>query len=410
MSLFGAWLAPRPRNASVENPAVPISSASVAELFDGVGSAAGVHVSEKKSLAMPAVWRAVNLIAGTIGSLPLHAYRAEGSVRVRVDTGRAAELLDKPHPDLTPMELWEAVVGCLLLWGNAYLWLGRNQHNRLAELWLLDPAKVKPGRTSAGRKIYKLGNGGVEADDSNIMHIKGFGLDDVVGISPIQMAKQGISLALAAEKFGAELFAGGSLATGLLQTEVKLKKEEADALQKRWDDKRSGLNPSKTIVLGGGLKFSQLTIPPEDAQFLESRSFQVAEIARMFGVPPHMLMDTDKSTSWGTGIEQQQIGFLVFTLRPWLSRIEQRLTRLLRPEAVYARFSVEGLLRADSKQRAEFYREMWSLGVYSTNDIRRFEEEAPVEGGEVRYRPLNFGLLGTADAANPTQPERTADA
>lgn len=395
MSIFGPMLS-QPRNATIENPQTPIGSQEIVSVFGGETSTAGVTVSEKKSLAMPAVWRAVNLIAGTIGSLPLHAYQSDGDARVRVQTGKPAELLAKPHPDMTPLEFWEAVVGCLLLWGNAYIWLGRDQVGVVQELWLINPAKVRPGRTSQGVKIYQLGNGEMPSTDRNILHIKGFGVDDIVGLSPIQMARQAIGLALAAEKFGAGLFTNGSMATGLLQTEVKLKPTEADALQARWDQKRSQLNGSGTIVLGGGLKFERLTIPPEDAQFLETRSFQVAEIARMFGVPPHMLMDTDKSTSWGTGIEQQSIGFVVYTLRPWLARIEQRLTQLL-PVDTYARFSVEGLLRGDSQQRAAFYKELWMLGALSTNDIRALEELKPVEGGDVHYRPLNMGELGTTD-------------
>lgn len=403
MSIFGHMI--RAQATSLESPQVPISSASVAELFDaGSKTTAGMSITEKKSLAMPAVWRAINLISGTIGSLPLHAYRSDGEARSRVTSGKAAALLNAPHPDMTPMELWEAVSGCLLLWGNAYLWMvrdevttGTSRQGPPKELWLLNPAKVRPGRTSTGRKIYMIGGGELEADDTNVLHIKGFGLDDVVGLSPIQLNRQGIALALAAEQFGAELFANGSLATGILQTDVKLKETDADALQKRWDQKRLGLNASKTIILGGGLKFERLTIPPEDAQFLETRSFQVSEVARIFGVPPHLLMDTEKSTSWGTGIEQQSISFVVNTLRPWLTRIEQRLTRVLKPEPVFARFSVEGLLRGDSAARASFYKELWSLGVFSTNDILALEERPPVEGGDVRYRPLNMGQLGTTD-------------
>lgn len=155
-------------------------------------------------------------------------------------------------------------------------------------------------------------------------------------------------------------------------------------------------------------------MPPEDAQFIESRRFQIAEVARIFGVPPHMLMDTTNSTSWGTGIEQQSIGFVVYTLRPWLVRFEQRLSRLL-PNPQYVRFTVEGLLRGDTAQRAAFYKQMWDIGVFSTNDIRRLEELPPVDNGDVRYRPLNMGALGTADSTNdqgsePATEEVPADA
>jgi hypothetical protein len=144
--------------------------------------------------------------------------------------------------------------------------------------------------------------------------------------------------------------------------------------------------------LDSGVKFHQLTIPPEDAQFLESRKFQVEEIARMFGIPPHMLGSVEGSTSWGTGLEQQVTGFVVFTMRPWLTRGEQRITRLLKPEPVYAKYGLEGLLRGDSAQRADFYTKMFGLG-WSVNEIRAKEDMGPVEGGDQRFIPLNFGPL-----------------
>jgi HK97 family phage portal protein len=287
----------------------------------------------------------------------------------------------------------------MLLWGNAYLWLGRNQLGQIAELWPIHPSRVKAGRTSAlGRKVYQVDGGEQPHTDDTILHLPAFGYDGVCGVSPIRIAREGIGLALAAEEYGAKLFGSGSLATGILQTEQRLTPEQADVLQARWKAKRSGLGSAhETIVLDRGAQFTQLTIPPGDAQFIESRRFQIAEVARMFGVPPHMLMDTEKSTSWGTGIEQQGIGFVVYTLRPWLTRTEQRISRILKPEPVYARFSVEGLLRGDAAQRAAFYTSMFNIGALSTNEIRALEERGPVDGGDTRYRPLNMGELGQFD-------------
>ena len=390
----------RPRAESLESPQVPISSDRIVELFGGEKSAAGVTVTEKKALGIPAVWRAVNLIAGTSASLPFNPYRADGDARTQVTTGQAAALMASPHPDLTKFELMELLFGHTLLWGDAYCWRDRDHLGRQIALLPVHPSKIKAGRTSRGKKVYAMSANGktVALTDYEILHIPGFGYDGVGGISPIRAARQGIGLALAAEEFGARLFSNGALSTGILTSDQRLNSEQADALHARWKQKRAGLDKAfGTIVLDSGLKYSQLTIPPQDAQFLESRSFQVSEIARMFGVPPHMLMDTEKATSWGTGIEQQGIGFLVFTLRPWLTRVEQRFTKILRPEPVYARFAVEGLLRADSAARAAFYKEMWYLGVFSTNDIRALEELPPVEGGNVRYRPLNMGELGSTD-------------
>ena len=402
MTLFS----PLVRN-SLENPKIPISSPEVVKLFESESSKAGPFVDEKKSLSIAAVWRAVNLIAGTIASLPLHAYRPAESARVKLTSGRAAALLDAPHPDLTRFEWLELIVGHVLLWGNAYcllVWTGKGQ----PYLYPLHPSTVRPARLKAsGLKVYevdgvpgKLTDANLKREDdrARILHIPGFGFDGVKGMSAIKAARQSLGLALAAEEFGARLFANGSLSTGILTSEKPINNKKADELSARWKEKRTGLEKAfDTIVLDSGLRYERLTIPPEDAQFLESRSFQVSEIARWYGVPPHMLMDTDKSTSWGSGIEQQSIGFLVFTLRPWLERFEQRFTRLLPPEPAYAHFSVEGLLRADSAARATFYKEMWQLGVFSTNDIRALEELPPVTGGNVRYRPLNMGELGSTE-------------
>jgi HK97 family phage portal protein len=370
------------------------------ELIGGKAAASGKRVTEQNSLGMPAVWRAVNLIAGTVASLPLHAYKSADGGRTVQTTGNASRLLDNPHPDMTPYELWETTLAHMLLWGNAYLWIGRNQLGQIAELWPIHPSRVKVGRTSSmGRKVYKIDDGQMEHDDRTILHLPAFGYDGVCGVSPIRIAREGIGLALAAEEYGAKLFGSGSLATGILQTEQRLTPDQADILQSRWKAKRTGLGSAHdTIVLDRGATFQQLTIPPGDAQFIESRRFQISEVARMFGVPPHMLMDTEKSTSWGTGIEQQGIGFVVYTLRPWLTRTEQRISRILKPEPVFARYSVEGLLRGDSAARLAFYKGMWEIGALSTNEIRALEERAGIgDAGDVRYRPLNMGQLGEFD-------------
>lgn len=403
MTLLSPLFSPR---ASLENPALPLTSTSLVDWLAGPKSTSGVSVTETSSLGMPAVWRAVNLIAGAAASLPLHAYRETGEQgRDRVTTGRAADLLRNPHPDMSAFELWETAFAHMLLWGNAYLWVGRDRLDRITELWPIHPGRVRVGRTSEqGAKVYSIDNGEREHTDHTILHLPGFGYDGVCGVSPIRAARQGIGLALAAEEYGARLFGNGSLASGILQTDQRLNSEQADALAARWKAKRAGLKGAhETIILDAGAKFQQLTIPPEDAQFLQSRSFQISEVARMFGVPPHMLMDTEKSTSWGTGIEQQSIGFVVYTLRPWLTRVEQRVTRLLRPQAVYAKFSVEGLLRGDSAQRAAFYKTMREVGALNSNEIRELEERGPIEGGDAYYVPLNMGELGTTDQETATE-------
>ncbi len=396
-----------PLFASIESPQVSISSAEVGLLFGGETVSSGVSVTEEKALGLSAVFRAVNVVAGTIASLPIHAFRDSNGARTPVSSSHAAaRLLAAPHPDMTPFELWETVIAHMMLWGNAYLWLRRDGAGQITELWPVHPGRIRAGRTSDLRKVYQLDGGDIELDDRRILHLPSFGYDGVSGVSPVRLAKEGLGLAMAAEQYGARLFGSGSLATGVLQTDQRLTQDQADALQVRWRQKHSGLSSAhETIVLDSGAKWTQLSIPPEDAQFLESRSFQVSEVARLFGVPPHMLMDTEKVTSWGTGIEQQSIGFVVYTLRTWLVRFEQRLSRILTPQPVYAHVTVEGLLRGDSAQRAAFYSSMFQMGALSTNEIRDLEEMTPVDGGDVRYRPLNMGALGTTDNTPTTDGE-----
>ncbi|WP_209021861.1 phage portal protein [Nocardioides sp. 503] len=415
MTLFSAW------TGSIDlGEDGSITDSSLIELVGGGKTATGVKVTEARSLTMPAVWRAVTLLAGSIAGLPIHAYRQEGDTRVRAgSSSQSTRVLSDPHPDLTVFEWLELVVAHLALWGNAYLLIQRDGFGRVLYLLPIHPSQVQVGRRKSDRaKRYAItgplpdGSNARTLGDLDVLHIPGFGYDGICGVSPIRAARQGVALALAAEEFGGKLFGSGSLATGILQTEQRLTQGQADKLSDRWNEKRSGLKSAHgTIVLDKGVKFTQLTIPPEDAQFLESRSFQVSEIARMFGIPPHMLSDTEKSTSWGTGIEQQTIGFVTYTLRPWLARIEQRLTRLLRPDTVYVRFSLEGLLRGDSGQRSSFYKALWDLGALSTNEIRAYEDLGPVEGGDVRYRPLNMGELGSTDTPdNPPDPTGGPDA
>lgn len=386
---------------SIDNPAVPITSTTLSEFLGPDKTAAGVAVSEQSSLGIPAVWRAVNLLAGTAAGLPLHAYKEEGDARVRVGAeSQAARLLDDPHPDMTPFEFWETVYGHKLLWGNAYLRKVRDRLGVIRELWPIHPGRCRAGRASDGSKVYQLDGGERAWTDEDILHIPGFGYDGVCGVAPIRLARQGLSLAMAAEQFGAKFFGSGSLMSGILQTEQRLDQPQADRLKAAWQAKVGGIGRAhEAVVLDGGTKFQQMSIPPGDAQFIESRGFQITEVARMFGIPPHMLMQTEKSTSWGTGIEQQGIGFVTYTLRPWLNRVEQRVTKMLRPGSVYARYTVEGLLAGDSAAQSEWFKSMNGIGVLSVNEIRALKELPPVAGGDVRYRPLNMGVLGEPNPA-----------
>jgi HK97 family phage portal protein len=397
-------LSGQPLNVSPESPTYPLTSATLLDWIGGPQASSGVRVTETSVLGIPAVWRAVNLVAGVSASLPLHAFKRDDvGRRIMLTSGQAADLIADPHPDMTDLELWELVYGSLMLWGNAYLRKLRSPDGVLRELWWINPSRVKTNRTpDDGRKIYVVdGEEDRPLFDQQILHIPGFGYDGVCGVAPVRAAREGFGLALAAEQYGARFFGNGSLATGILQSEQRLDLERAMEIKQLWKATGgTGLDSAHDVrVVGSGAKFDQLTIPNDDAQFLETRTFQVGEIARMFGVPPHLLMDVSGSTSWGTGIEQQTLGWVKFGLAPWLTRVERRLSKTIRPAAAYVKYALEGLLRGDSKERAEFYNKLWQIGVLSTNEIRELEDRDPVEGGDVRYRPLNMGVLGQADPA-----------
>lgn len=400
---------------NVENPAQPLTSAALVDWLSGPKSASGVSVSEAGSLKMPAVWRAVNLLASTTAALPLKSYRRGTHDEVSIAG------IDDPHPDLTGFEIAELRMTHLLLWGNSYSFKVRNGRGQVVEVWPLDPSTVQVGRLPKAKrtadnptgKVFKVGDDTRQFTPHDILHIPGLGYDGITGASPIRLATQAVGLGLAAEEYAAKLYASGSLMSGILQTEQRLQEGQAERLKAGWKQKVSGLSNAHDIaVLDAGAKFQPVSMPATDAQMIESRRFQVSEIARWFGVPPHLLMDTEKSTSWGTGIEQQSIGFVVYTLRPWLVRIEQRLSReVARPSDpnVYVKHKVEGLLRGDSKSRAEFYRVMREVGAFSANDILDLEDMPPVEGGDTRLQPLNMAPLGSE--TNPTEetPDAAAD-
>jgi HK97 family phage portal protein len=216
-------------------------------------------------------------------------------------------------------------------------------------------------------------------------------------------ARQALGLAVAAEEYGARLFGSGSLMAGVLQTDQRLDEDHAKALKARWRQKMAGLAHAHEIaVLDSGAKFQPVSFPPEDSQFIESRKFQVVEIARLYGIPPHMLGDVERSTSWGTGIAEQGIGFNVYTLRPWLARIEQTLSNELLPRGVNCRFDVSELLRGDAKSELEAHQVAVLSGQETPNEARAARGMPPLPGGDELLFPLNYGSL--SNVANPPTP------
>ncbi|MEV3946981.1 phage portal protein [Streptomyces halstedii] len=399
MSLFGLF----EHRASLENPATPLTDSSLLDWMGGAPTDAGVPVSERSSLHTPAVWRAVALIAGVSAALPLHTYKT--GTKDRADS----PLLGDPHPELTPLELWRLAYVHRVLWGNSYLQKVRAPSGQVKELWPIGPDRVdvklvKPdGDVPGGKRFFVTDDWGVlhALTSRDVMHIPGLGYDGLKGLSPVALAAQGISLAQAAEKGAARLFGRGNLMSGVLQTEQRLTPEQAKVLKAGWRAKIGGIeNAHEIAVLDSGASFKPVTMPLKDSQFLESREFQITEISRMFGVPPFLLMATEKSTSWGTGLEQQAQGFVTWDLAPtWLAPTEQRITKELLPAGKeYAKYQLGGLLRGDSASRATFYRAMRDTGVMSANDIRGLEDMPPIAGpeGDVYLQPTYMAPLGFA--------------
>lgn len=400
MSLFGLF-----EKRSLENPAVPLTDASLLDWMGGQPTNAGVSVSETSSLHMPAVWRSVAVIAGVSAALPLHTYKS--GTKDRTDSA----LLDDPHPELTPLELWRLAYVHRVLWGNAYVQKLRAPSGQVKELWSVSPDRVQVDREKpsegnpSGKWFWVTDDWGQvwRLTPRDILHIPGLGYDGLTGCSPVRAAAQGIGLAQAAETGAAKLFGAGNLVSGVLQTEQRLTQEQAAALKSRWQSKMSGIqNAHEVAVLDAGASFQPVTMPLKDSQFLESREFQVAEIARMFGVPLFLLMETSKSTSWGTGLEQQAQGWVTFDLSPtWLAPTEQRITKELLPKGEYSHYALQGLLRGDSAARATFYRAMRDIGAFSSNDIRNLEDLPPIgPEGDIYLQPTYMAPLGVNPLAN----------
>ena len=359
---------------------------------DAVRGDAGEIVSDDTALSLSAVWACTNLLAGTIASLPLMVYRTDpqGRRTVARDHRLYRVLHDSPNYDQTAVDFWEFVSASLELWGNAYARIERTG-KEVTGLHPVAPNLVSVRRLQNGSIEYRWTDEGksyVETD-ATMLHIRGFGGNPLGGMSTLQFARNAFSLARAIDRSAGGMFKNGLRPSGVLTFDRWLDNEQRHQARTTLTDQFVGAaNSGKPLILEGGTKWEQLTIAPEEAQMLESRGFSVEEICRFFGVPPFMIGHTEKTTSWGTGLEQQTLGFQKFTLRRRLKRIEQALEKqLLRAEdraaGLTIEFNLEGLLRGDSAGRAAFYQTMTQIGAMTINEVRALENLEKVEGGDV---------------------------
>ena len=371
------------------------------------GSTSGKTVTERSAMQMTAVYSCVRILAEAIAGLPLHlyTYKEDGGKEKAIGHPLYLLLHDEPNPEMSSFVFRETLMTHLLLWGNAYAQIIRNGKGEVVALYPLMPNRMTVDRDSSGQLFYsyQMNNsdaptmkaGTVILKPSDVLHIPGLGFDGLVGYSPIAMAKNAIGLAIATEEYGAKFFANGATPGGLLEYPGTVK--DPDRVRESWNKGFSGSqNAGKVAILEEGMKYTPISIAPEQAQFLETRKFQINEIARIFRVPPHMVGDLEKSSF--SNIEQQSLEFVKYTLDPWVVRWEQSLSRaLFTPEEkkkYFFKFNVEGLLRGDYQSRMNGYATARQNGWMSANDIRELEnlDRIPAEEGGDLYL-INGNML-----------------
>lgn len=389
------------------------------------GSSAGKNVNERSAMQMTAVYSCVRILAEAVAGLPLHLYRykEDGGKERAIDNNLYHLLHDEPNKEMSSFIFRETLMTHLLLWGNAYAQIIRNGKGEVVALYPLMPNKMRVDRDENGELYYIYTRSTDEAKTmegatvyltpKDVLHIPGLGFDGLVGYSPIAMAKNAIGLAIATEEYGAKFFANGAAPSGVLEHPGTIK--DPSRLRENWNSTFGGsANSGKVAVLEEGMKYTPISISPEQAQFLETRKFQIDEIARIFRVPPHMVGDLEKSSF--SNIEQQSLEFVKYTLDPWVIRWEQSLSRSLLNEdekrKYFFKFNLEGLLRGDYESRMSGYATARQNGWMSANDIRELENLDKIsaeDGGDLYLINGNMLPLNKAGAYANTEKEDKAD-
>lgn len=363
----------------------------------GAQSNAGMNVTEHTALNYSAVYNAISLIAGTVGSLPLHLYR-KGDNKKSLATNKTLYRVmhTQANPYMSAMQFRETIAAHVLSWGNGYAEIMPNVMGDAVALWPIPPNRIRP-RMQEGELVYevRVDNETIILPRARILHIAGLGFDGFMGYSVIRMAREAIGLGMAMEKFGALFFGNGTHPGIIVSHPGKLSPDAHDNLKKDMMDKYSGLgNTHRLLLLEEGMKIDKIAIPPEESQFLQTRQFQIPEIARWFNLPPHKLKDLTRSSF--NNIEAEQISFVTDSILPWLVRFEQCYNMQLlsanerQRGNLYFKHSVEGLLRGNAENRATFYNKMFMCGAMSQNEIRAKEDMDPVENGDEYFVPRNM--------------------
>ena len=379
-------------------------------------SSSGKAVNEKTALQTTAVYACVRILAETIASLPFHTYRYTLNGKEKAIEHPIYYLLhSEPNPEMTSFVFRETLMSHLLLWGNAYAQIIRDGRGRVLGLYPLLPNKVIVNRNQHGELVYQYEKEGQTyfLRSYEVLHIPGLGFDGIIGYSPIAMAKNAVGMAIATEEYGAKFFANGANPGGVLEHPGVVK--DPAIIRESWNAVYQGSsNAHRVAVLEEGMKFQSIGIPPEQAQFLETRKFQINEIARIFRIPPHMIGDLEKSSF--SNIEQQSLEFVMYTLDPWVVRWEQAIQRALFTEnekrQYFVKFNVDGLLRGDYQSRMNGYAVGRQNGWLSANDIRELENlnRIPEDlGGDLYLINGNMTKLKDAGAFTNNKIEATKE-
>ena len=405
----------------------PRNAISAAPTFFFGSSNAGKSVNPKNAVQLSTVYACVRVIAETIASLPLAVYEETETGSHKATEHPLYRILhDEPNHEMTSFVLREVMLSHLLLWGNSYCQIIRTGKNHIAGLYPLLPDRMEVDRDSkTGALIYTYttteGNA-VKLKPSDVLHIPGLGFDGIMGYSPIALEKNAIGLGIAAEEYGSTFFKNGARPSGVLTHPNTVR--DPKRLRDNWNATYGGSsNGGKVAILEENMSFTPISLPNNEAQFLETRRFQVEEICRIYRVPPHLVGNLDRATF--SNIENQSIDFAVHTIRPWLVRIEQAMNRALFADSekagspggrrFYVQFNLDGLMRGDYKSRMEGYAIARQNGWMSANDIRALENLNPIpdeEGGSTylvngNMVPVNLcgvtQLIAAAAAAEAAQ-------
>ena len=413
------------RRKSRDAPKVEDRTVGSSFTFFMGNSSSGKSVTERSAMQMTAVYACVRILSEAVAGLPLHFYRYEedGSKEKAIDSNLYHLLHDEPNPEMSSFVFRETLMTHLLLWGNAYAQIIRNGKGEIIALYPLMPNKMSVDRDENGKLYYTytrsdcepntMNGSSVVLEPKDVLHIPGLGFDGLVGYSPIAMAKNAIGLAIATEEFGSKFFANGAAPSGVLEHPGTIK--DPTRVREAWQSQFGGSgNSGKVAVLEEGMKYTPISISPEQAQFLETRKFQINEIARIFRVPPHMVGDLEKSSF--SNIEQQSLEFVKYTLDPWVVRWEQSLSRSLLSEdekkQYFFKFNLEGLLRGDYQSRMNGYAIARQNGWMSANDIRELEDLdklSPEQGGDLYLVNGNMLPLEKAGAYADKNNEKETD-